>query len=102
MQPWHKVETRYRSSIPTHATETLSAAAQALPVLLAKFTVTSLRTEPLSAPTDTSTAPSTTTFRWSYRRNRPLLLRNVVVDRKSTRLNSSHTVISYAVFCLKK
>src|SRR5947207_4656636 len=28
------------------------------------------------------------------RRSRP--------DRKSTRLNSSHTVISYAVFCLKK
>src|SRR5260221_1771720 len=25
-----------------------------------------------------------------------------VQDRKSTRLNSSHTVISYAVFCLKK
>src|SRR5438132_7020677 len=25
-----------------------------------------------------------------------------VADRKSTRLNSSHTVISYAVFCLKK
>src|SRR5438034_5281287 len=25
-----------------------------------------------------------------------------VTDRKSTRLNSSHTVISYAVFCLKK
>src|SRR5947207_8771451 len=24
------------------------------------------------------------------------------VDRKSTRLNSSHTVISYAVFCMKK
>src|SRR5260221_7862928 len=24
------------------------------------------------------------------------------LDRKSTRLNSSHTVISYAVFCLKK
>src|SRR5438132_9617425 len=32
-------------------------------------------------------------------------LRRVVLrveDRKSTRLNSSHTVISYAVFCLKK
>src|SRR5437588_2057084 len=27
---------------------------------------------------------------------------NVERDRKSTRLNSSHTVISYAVFCLKK
>src|SRR5690606_41834493 len=28
--------------------------------------------------------------------------RNRVVDRKSTRLNSSHVKISYAVFCLKK
>ena len=25
-----------------------------------------------------------------------------IIDRKSTRLNSSHVVISYAVFCLKK
>src|SRR5438034_2507189 len=28
--------------------------------------------------------------------------RALLQDRKSTRLNSSHTVISYAVFCLKK
>src|SRR3712207_8626532 len=28
--------------------------------------------------------------------------RHVHVDRKSTRLNSSHANISYAVFCLKK
>src|SRR3989454_6406658 len=28
--------------------------------------------------------------------------RRVAQDRKSTRLNSSHLVISYAVFCLKK
>src|SRR3954463_16834811 len=27
---------------------------------------------------------------------------DVCSDRKSTRLNSSHTIISYAVFCLKK
>src|SRR5256885_9718307 len=27
---------------------------------------------------------------------------NAQTDRKSTRLNSSHLVISYAVFCLKK
>src|SRR5437868_11427674 len=27
---------------------------------------------------------------------------SVLVDRKSTRLNSSHVSISYAVFCLKK
>src|SRR3712207_8433297 len=29
-------------------------------------------------------------------------LANQIVDRKSTRLNSSHANISYAVFCLKK
>src|SRR5688572_32035397 len=29
-------------------------------------------------------------------------VRLLVVDRKSTRLNSSHSQISYAVFCLKK
>src|SRR5438034_3047967 len=33
---------------------------------------------------------------------RDLIPRLRPVDRKSTRLNSSHTVISYAVFCLKK
>src|SRR3712207_8942959 len=27
---------------------------------------------------------------------------SIVIDRKSTRLNSSHANISYAVFCLKK
>src|SRR2546430_5518724 len=27
---------------------------------------------------------------------------DLVIDRKSTRLNSSHSQISYAVFCLKK
>src|SRR3954449_13522150 len=31
-----------------------------------------------------------------------LEFRRVLLDRKSTRLNSSHTLISYAVFCLKK
>src|SRR5207244_11630024 len=30
------------------------------------------------------------------------LRRRVEIDRKSTRLNSSHQIISYAVFCLKK
>src|SRR5689334_23995305 len=32
----------------------------------------------------------------------PRLARVTVQDRKSTRLNSSHSSISYAVFCLKK
>src|SRR5437660_7460576 len=30
------------------------------------------------------------------------LRRKIETDRKSTRLNSSHVAISYAVFCLKK
>src|SRR5256885_9165376 len=30
------------------------------------------------------------------------LFYTIALDRKSTRLNSSHLVISYAVFCLKK
>src|SRR2546428_10295183 len=32
----------------------------------------------------------------------PVALAMVGLDRKSTRLNSSHDQISYAVFCLKK
>src|SRR5258708_14226805 len=47
---------------------------------------------------------ASTTFRC---RNRPVTLAIAVStvsgrDRKSTRLNSSHQIISYAVFCLKK
>src|SRR2546430_12380001 len=32
----------------------------------------------------------------------PTLTEGGILDRKSTRLNSSHSQISYAVFCLKK
>src|SRR2546426_5817310 len=38
---------------------------------------------------------------WSTSRVLPETIRRAE-DRKSTRLNSSHLVISYAVFCLKK
>src|SRR5438034_8310893 len=38
----------------------------------------------------------------SSRHVRHRRIRHLLEDRKSTRLNSSHTVISYAVFCLKK
>src|SRR5689334_23957470 len=34
--------------------------------------------------------------------NDPVPIPNPAEDRKSTRLNSSHSSISYAVFCLKK
>src|SRR5438034_6472562 len=64
--------------------------------------------------------PYTTLFRSALERRFPQLCRRLIFvtgdlldpekrsflastgDRKSTRLNSSHTVISYAVFCLKK
>src|SRR5438132_8831090 len=56
--------------------------------------------------------PYTTLFRSLGERQQPAALAALgsceqdrahhEVDRKSTRLNSSHTVISYAVFCLKK
>src|SRR5690625_6188508 len=39
----------------------------------------------------------------NYRSSKHILaLANRILDRKSTRLNSSHVAISYAVFCLKK
>src|SRR5256885_6649913 len=44
-------------------------------------------------------------YRWLLGLSWPqfaLFVGAVYVDRKSTRLNSSHLVISYAVFCLKK
>src|SRR5216684_8251072 len=51
--------------------------------------------------------PYTTLFRsrrwpWAGPRPRPPGPRARRRDRKSTRLNSSHGYISYAVFCLKK
>src|SRR4051812_49607554 len=37
-----------------------------------------------------------------FQQHRGLITDGIVGDRKSTRLNSSHMSISYAVFCLKK
>src|SRR3712207_7225746 len=42
------------------------------------------------------------TVRCRHDQERRVQLHVAVVDRKSTRLNSSHANISYAVFCLKK
>src|SRR5260221_679102 len=45
--------------------------------------------------------PTASTCGWSGN-SRIICFTAARLDRKSTRLNSSHTVISYAVFCLKK
>src|SRR3989442_9032344 len=50
--------------------------------------------------TKPQTQPSGRGIRMSSRPARRLVL--AATDRKSTRLNSSHVRISYAVFCLKK
>src|SRR5260221_9723453 len=51
-----------------------------------------------SRPVHAATAPRKSNARDDRRDDKPVRK----TDRKSTRLNSSHTVISYAVFCLKK
>src|SRR5438034_7404633 len=64
----------------------------------------------LRPPPRSTLFPYTTLFRSHLAVKRELLRRiknrfddlGIELDRKSTRLNSSHTVISYAVFCLKK
>src|SRR2546429_774885 len=67
-------------------------AACAAPVVAAVTTCAFLR-PPTNAPSSRS---NTTVATWAS----PVVL--VTLDRKSTRLNSSHGYISYAVFCLKK
>src|SRR2546427_3735957 len=69
--------------------------------------------EPCAAPTIQEKLHRQT--EWTYSTVRTLMdrmvakglltaekIRNLTLDRKSTRLNSSHSQISYAVFCLKK
>src|SRR5687768_18184986 len=47
-------------------------------------------------------APGWDGVRYKHEVIDPFYLGNLDLDRKSTRLNSSHGYISYAVFCLKK
>src|SRR5205807_8468801 len=49
-----------------------------------------------------SNSPEVGWSRGNLRRYQEIGVEEVPPDRKSTRLNSSHLVISYAVFCLKK
>src|SRR5256885_3950555 len=61
------------------------------------------RKRPLSSPPNTSPPPVATRDKVPARCSYFHMAWPVSTeDRKSTRLNSSHLVISYAVFCLKK
>src|SRR3989454_1767734 len=56
----------------------------------------------LAVATIASTSVALLVERVAYRQNNRQTQQRLAIDRKSTRLNSSHLVISYAVFCLKK
>src|SRR2546429_1560103 len=84
--------------------EILALERRGLPVRI--FSIKDPRGEPVHAKLAKVRAP---VAYLSFRRHgRPILLANLRIardlrpDRKSTRLNSSHGYISYAVFCLKK
>src|SRR5437667_6827390 len=57
---------------------------------------------PTWAEAETTFSPASTS--WPSTRTRTSIFQDPAssADRKSTRLNSSHITISYAVFCLKK
>src|SRR5256885_4904376 len=59
-----------------------------------------LRLKSFAMPTTNHTKPLTCSASRSRKSSRSST--TAATDRKSTRLNSSHLVISYAVFCLKK
>src|SRR3989442_3465787 len=59
---------------------------------------TLFRSDHVSIGTDTASTPGL----FSEYDHFPRLVDAREIDRKSTRLNSSHVRISYAVFCLKK
>src|SRR5438034_11692899 len=83
-----------------------------LPLLYATSVLSSLFFLMIRRPPRSTLFPYTTLFRSSpspsriahvrVQRTAPRPHARDASDRKSTRLNSSHTVISYAVFCLKK
>src|SRR5699024_12878647 len=78
----HHHSPRYLHSFPTRRSSDLSARSTRAVAVTSSWA----RTRPWARPTAACSAPAWRTW----------------TDRKSTRLNSSHVSISYAVFCLKK
>src|SRR2546429_1050219 len=66
------------------------------------FPYTTLFRSPYATPTDSAPEISADGRYVVFHSTATNLVPGVRTDRKSTRLNSSHGYISYAVFCLKK
>src|SRR5207244_10591748 len=82
--------TRRSSDLITHS----SLARSLVDSSFAHHVVERFSTRPFSCPASVFISPPT--------RRPPSGSLSSTSDRKSTRLNSSHQIISYAVFCLKK
>src|SRR5439155_18717200 len=78
------------STTPTSSTPSTTASATSSSTTTASFAL------------DFDGARDLTLFKYGGARGRVLRRSRARRDRKSTRLNSSHVAISYAVFCLKK
>src|SRR5207248_11505868 len=86
----------YHPATPANYTLSLH---DALPISLTGQDATLRATRTLSVASGTFTLSGQAV---TLRATRTLSVASGTLDRKSTRLNSSHRTISYAVFCLKK
>src|SRR5438309_4499059 len=88
-------------SNPTPTTEIYTLSLHdALPICFSQVSAGLLKQFPIPAPTNATAVINNynpTTISLNLQTDV-----SVNIDRKSTRLNSSHSSISYAVFCLKK
>src|SRR3712207_8539544 len=78
----------------------------ALPIFIIPFAAAELGVAPQFPPfgllENSSRIPLVEVAAYASQKHSGLLVHSCHLDRKSTRLNSSHANISYAVFCLKK
>src|SRR5256885_6937665 len=90
------------AAAPAPAPAKAAPAPAPVPVAVAAAPAPKPQIVPPPAPQPAAVAPAVSAAREAARVHSSPLVRRMAKDRKSTRLNSSHLVISYAVFCLKK
>src|SRR5438128_6291707 len=100
---WRLTPSVSTTSAEPHSEAPLSPDIERLPCLAtlspAPATTNAVAVETLKVPDASPPVPQVST---SISRSVPVSAATGHLDRKSTRLNSSHGSISYAVFCLKK